>query len=360
VALDWDVCVLAPIGVERLSARFRFEWSAPYGFPELRAYYRKPGRGPFAKARGWCNYLLALFRGLRKVRKKHGKPLLVHVHVLARIGLAALWLKWFRGIPFVVTEHWSRYCPEDTVSEFHNPLRKALTRLVIRQAAAVTTVSRSLQEAMQSHRLRNPSWYVVPNTVDVTLFRPAEGPGRQNEIPVMLHVSAMNDKPKNISGILRAFARWRQAGGRGRLEIVGDGPDREKLEALAGELKLGDAVRFPGRKNPAGVATSMQQADVFILNSRWENQPCVLLEAMACGLPVAAPRIAGIPEVVDNSLGRLFTPGDEEAMIRAWEEILNRKEEFDPEKMHRAISRQFSYEAICGKFSEIYRQILYD
>lgn len=95
------------------------------------------------------------------------------------------------------------------------------------------------------------------------------------------------------------------------LEIAGDGPDRKILEEMADVLHISVRVKFLGYQSPEQVRGLLKGADVFVLTSFAEGLPVVLMEAMAAGVPVIAPQIAGIPELVQNEYnGLLIPPGD--------------------------------------------------
>jgi len=114
------------------------------------------------------------------------------------------------------------------------------------------------------------------------------------------------------------------------LWIVGEGPERWNLEALAHDLGLGQRVRFLGPKR--NVEPVMQAADCGLCPSVWaEAAGLVILEALACGLPVVASRIGGIPEFVeDGRNGLLFTPGDHRELADRIRRLCD-----DPELRHR-------------------------
>jgi glycosyltransferase involved in cell wall biosynthesis len=110
-----------------------------------------------------------------------------------------------------------------------------------------------------------------------------------------------------------------------RLTIVGDGPERAALEAMA--APLGAEVRFTGYLSQDEVAEILANADAFVLPSFAEGVPVVLMEALAAGLPVIATRITGVPELVENGVsGLLCTPGDPEALAAAIEEVAARRD----------------------------------
>ena len=91
-------------------------------------------------------FTIAFFKGFAFLQKDWHRPDIVHVNVLTRLGVFALWLKLVYGINYVITEHWSRYLP--ITGTYRGIVRKFLTRIVVRHASAVSTVSRNLAQAM--------------------------------------------------------------------------------------------------------------------------------------------------------------------------------------------------------------------
>ncbi|WP_210528356.1 glycosyltransferase family 4 protein [Rubellimicrobium arenae] len=123
---------------------------------------------------------------------------------------------------------------------------------------------------------------------------------------------------KGVPVLLAALARARATRPSLRLTLVGDGPDRKKLEREAEALGLGEAVTFRGYCNQDEVARILSESSALVLPSFAEGVPVVLMEALATGLPVIATRIAGIGELVEDGVsGLLVPPGEEEALARA-------------------------------------------
>ncbi len=122
---------------------------------------------------------------------------------------------------------------------------------------------------------------------------------------------------KGLAGLLEAFAA---IDADAELRIIGDGPERDALEAKVAALGLSDRVTFVGRLPSSGVIAELLYADAFAMASFMEGLPVVLMEALAMGVPVIAPRVAGIPELVeDDASGLLFAPGH-------WRELTERLE----------------------------------
>jgi colanic acid/amylovoran biosynthesis glycosyltransferase len=127
--------------------------------------------------------------------------------------------------------------------------------------------------------------------------------------------------------LLEAMARLRERGEQVQLVLVGDGPDRVSLQALAQQLQLEEIVTFCGALNQDEVKAAYQRCDAFVLPSFAEGIPVVLMEAMAFGLPCVSTRIAGIPELItDGENGFLTSPSDIEDLVSRLHLLIN-----DPE-----------------------------
>lgn len=156
---------------------------------------------------------------------------------------------------------------------------------------------------------------VIPNGVDTARFHP-RWPDRalQQELnlapgmPVVGIVAALRPE-KHHELFLQAAALIRSAIAEARFLIVGEGPQREKLQSLAAELSLGESVHFLGTRSDVPEVLSL--LDVLMLTSHMEANPISILEAMACEKPVVATRVGSVPQTVDDGkTGYLAPPGD--------------------------------------------------
>jgi N-acetyl-alpha-D-glucosaminyl L-malate synthase BshA len=188
-----------------------------------------------------------------------------------------------------------------------------LTRFAITASDAVTTPSAWLAEATYEKLdvPRATAIEVIPNFVDTERFRPMK---REGGAPTLIHVS--NFRPlKRVGDVVRVFSRVRAATP-ARLKLVGDGPERAGAAALAAELGVAGDVDFVGeRVDLPGVLAG---ASVFLLPSETESFGLAALEALACGVPVVASRVGGVPEVVvEGQTGFLCPVGDVQALATA-------------------------------------------
>lgn len=170
--------------------------------------------------------------------------------------------------------------------------------------------------------------HVIPNGVDTERFRP-RGDARRElrqalaipaDAPVVAIVAALRPE-KNHELFLEIAARVKKLLPATHFVLVGNGPLRPALEATADRHGLSDAVRFLG--NRTDIAEVLSASDLFALTSRNEANPVSILEALACGLPVVAPKVGSIPETVrPGTTGELFPVGDAEVATRAWLDLL--------------------------------------
>jgi glycosyltransferase involved in cell wall biosynthesis len=142
-------------------------------------------------------------------------------------------------------------------------------------------------------------------------------------------------------------------------DIVGEGPERDRLIALAQELRLQEKMHFLGRRKRSQVAEAMRSCTVFALPSRYEALGCVYLEAMAAEKPVIGCTGQGIEEVIQPGVnGLLINPDDLEALTRSLSMLL------DDQEMRRRLGRSARHTILHGftlsdqaaQLSELYRE----
>lgn len=301
-----------------------------------------------------CRFLHYFFKYAHLINKEQ-KVDVTHVHVLTRMGALAYVQKILFGIPYIITEHWSRYLP--SVNGFSGFWRKKISKIVVKQASAVLPVSQNLAQAMQAQNLQNHNYQIVNNVVDDVFFK-IKHRHRTDKIRA-IHVSTFEDKSKNISGILRNIANISQKRQDFELIFVGIGIDYKAMYKLAKQLKLlNTLVYFKGELDPTEVAQAMVDSDFLLMYSNYENMPVVISEAMACGLPVLTTDVGGIHEHMDASKGILCPPKDDQEFCIAFEHMLNNYQQYDKSKISSYAQQQFSYQAVADKLNCVYQTTL--
>jgi glycosyltransferase involved in cell wall biosynthesis len=302
-------------------------------------------------------YLRCHLKGLKIIKKELGRPDLIHVNVLTRLGVLAMLYKWFTGTPYVITEHWTRYLTH--MDNFKGRLRKYLTRKVVRNASAVLPVTDNLRMAMESHRLINDNYRIIPNVVDMQMFRMEKDEIKDRSVKHFIHVSCFEDKQKNISGILRVLNRLSEKRTDWDCTLIGDGIHFEKLKDYARELGIeGKFAHFTGLRENEELSRLMREADFQVLFSRFENLPVVILESYACGVPVLSTDVGGIKEHMNPDLGVLIQSENEEELEEKINYLLDHSQEYLKEKLRAYAETHFSKEVIGKHLAEVYTSII--
>ena len=323
------------------------------GILELKAYYRKDESANLI-IRRWKNFLLlrkAFLKALEELIEERGYPSLCHVHILSRPLLAALYLKRKKGIPFIVSEQSSVYM--DGTFQRKPMLHKVLDRWAIKRAAHLTAVSPYLSEAMRKYGLGR-RFTIVPNVLPLEKYAVAP----QGKVGHFLMVADLVDKIKNVSGVLYAVQSISRTHPTIHLDIIGDGKDREKLQALSEELGISERVCFLGRLPNQDVLKYMAHAGCVVVNSRVETFSVVTGEALMFGKPVVATRCGGPNAFVNTDNGILVPVDDRSALENAMVHIMQHLGEYDPQKVRNSVSQHTSSESVGKAFLKIYEEVL--
>ena len=306
-------------------------------------------------------YALALAVALHDAVRKHELDL-VHVHYAiphaTSAWIACEMLKGERDLKIVTTLHGT----DITLVGLH-PSFQAITQFSILRSHGLTAVSDFLKrETVRDFSVPESRIEVVPNFVDTRIYRPGLEPCHRATLApdgekIVMHIS--NFRPvKRVEDVVEIFARV-LGEIPSRLVLVGDGPDLPRARVRVEELGIRDRVVFLGEYTP--VQELLSCSDLFLLPSGSESFGLAALEAMACGSPVVASRVGGLPEVImDGETGYLCEAGDIDEMAAASIKILSddkhRKELSDAGRAFAV--KHFSSECIVPQYEEYYRRIL--
>jgi glycosyltransferase involved in cell wall biosynthesis len=237
-----------------------------------------------------------------------------------------------------------------------------LDRIALRRFDAVGAVSQTIAEKLLSLGLRRERITVIPNGIDVHAFDVARSPGtpaaeaRKEQV---IGVIARLDLQKGFVYLLNAVATLRNSFPALRLLIVGEGPDRARIEQLVSGQNLGALVTFAGQQSDMpGVYASI---DIFVLPSLNEGLPMTLLEAMAASKPIIATRVGAVATVITHGeTGLLVEPADEAGLTNALSQLLA-----DPELRRRLaekarahVEQHYTAAAMIQEYLAMYRTVL--
>jgi teichuronic acid biosynthesis glycosyltransferase TuaC len=254
-------------------------------------------------------------------------------------GYAAVRVGRALGVPVVVGAIGS------DIRRRNDPITIRLVRQTMLQADAVVTVSEELRERAIAQGVAAEKVTAIRNGCDTEVFHP----GNRAEARQQLGFDAQSElivyagnllASKGLGELMEAFVELAKSRGRLRLAIIGQGPYGEKLKQRAEAAGVESLVIMPGRRDAAGIAQWMRAADVFCLPSYSEGCPNVVVEALACGRPLVATKVGGIPELVNETSGLLIPPRDTEALRGALDTALSKQ--WDSARIARTSTRSWA------------------
>jgi len=273
-------------------------------------------------------YLLALANRIVQVSREHRLDI-IHAHYAiphaAAAYLARQILASSAGAAAMVPSTITTLHGTDVTILGSDPSYRETVAFCIDQSDAVTAVSASLRDETKRDMPVHSDIVVIPNFLDCDFQSRAPDPALRRRFcapheKLVIHIS--NLRPvKQVDAVVRIFARIRERVA-ARLLIVGEGPELGKAEQLIKDLSVTEHVHLIGETQD--VVGLLSASDLFLLPSLQESFGLSALEAMACGVPVVASNVGGLPEVVvDGATGFLHPPGDVGSMADSAIRILS-------------------------------------
>lgn len=259
-------------------------------------------------------------------------------------------------IPIVTTLHGT-----DITLVGKDPAMAPVVQFSINKSDGVTAVSHALkQETLEAFDIKKDI-QVIHNFIDLNRFnRQNKDHFKQAIAPngerIFIHVSNFR-KVKRMEDVIQMF-NIVQDQIPATLLMIGDGPERYKMEELCRELQLCDTIRFLGKQE--AVEELLAISDIFVMPSENESFGLAALEAMACGVPVISSNVGGIPEVnIDGETGYISDVGAVEEMAKNALDILSSEEKLDAfRKAALAQAHRFSLESILPKYEAFYAEVI--
>jgi len=287
----------------------------------------------------------------------------VHAHWTFPQGLVAIVNKRLQKTPCVVTLHGS------DVHGLKHPLFSALNGLVARQSDVCTANSAATRNAVTDLNARK-NISIIPMGVDPSLFKKSNA-GTQKirdsihaKGKIILYAGRLI-RIKGVDQLISAMPAVIQKHPQAKLVIVGNGPERNNLLALSKKFGLENNTIFRKEMSQNRLVEWYSASDIFVLPSvlnpsgEKEGQGVVVLEAMACGLPVVGSKVGGIPSIIKNEkTGMLAKPGNPEDLSKKMCILLDNDglREQIIENARQMVLQQFTWESIAEKFIKLYIQ----
>jgi glycosyltransferase involved in cell wall biosynthesis len=318
------------------------------------AYYGKGTWGTWLeKLYSYKTYQQLQLQIFNTIKNTVGLPQLLHVHVAMKAGLFAKKIKEIYQIPYLITEHWTGYFPYSIPNlQSQGFLFKRATKMVFKHAQKVLPVTNHLGNTI--HQTVYPiEFTAIPNVVDTNNFTYL--PLNKN-LFTFIHLSYLNHQ-KNVVGMIEACSILKTKGILFNLVLIGN--ENNQLTDLAASLGLLNEIVFIKKAIPyQQVAQALQQSNALLMFSRYENLPCVIEEALCCGLPVITTRVGGIDEVINDTNGIFVPSEDVPALAAAMHQMMDTYSKYNNAAIAAAAQAKFNYNTIGKAIYEQYQQVI--
>jgi glycosyltransferase involved in cell wall biosynthesis len=297
-------------------------------------------------------YIRANRIGYKKLIEEKGKPNLVHLNILIKAGLFAYYLKLRYGLNYVYSENWTGFLSSNPVFKPFT-FQHAVYAFIANRSKVLMPVTENLKNALIGHGIKG-NYQIVGNVVDTDVFKPTLQADTNKKFR-FIHISHAVDDHKNISGILRAVEKLTNIRNDFELTIISDG-DLKPHITYAKKLEILDThVSFEHTLPTTEIAHRLSQSDCLILFSNYENLPCVIPEAMACGVPIISTNVGGIAEHITNETGILISPRNDNELVMAMRKMMDHYNNYSSQKLRAYAVKHFSYDMIGEAFHSAYK-----
>jgi L-malate glycosyltransferase len=298
----------------------------------------------------WCEAGMAAYH---EYEKKMGQPDLVHAHGRFMVaGLLALKLKRAYNLPYVYTEHSSRF-PSGYVPSLAIPLLNDIIDNCVRYIAVSKPLLAKVEETLDRDIGKAK---VVSNVLDPVYEAPF-GKKLSNTHFNFLNIANLEHR-KGLDILLRAFKRAFYGHHGYRLTIIGDGPQRSDLEELARYLELDHVVDFLGEKSKYEIVEILDKTHSFVFPSRFETFGVSVIEAMARGCPVIVTSSGGPEQIVHTESGIIIQPENENELVTALRDMGRNFSRYDLKEISACCMDQYGGERFIQHMEEVYGDVL--
>lgn len=260
---------------------------------------------------------------------------------------------YFKIKSYTVFEQWTGYLKEDNL--YKGIIRKFFTKHTIQNAGKVWCLCDYQKQSMIKNGLF-ANYEVMGNVVHTNIFK-LSNKGTNNK-KTFLHISTLDDRQKNITGILKPFKEIEKEGYDFQLIIIGGKDDYlNYAKAFANKLELKN-IEFKGIVSQEELPRYYQSADALVMFSNYETFCVVVYEALGCGIYVITTNVADLDKIISDDIGTIVPVKDEQKLKSAIIDVLENKIYVDSVKAHQLIENNFSEKTIGEKIFNYYQSLI--
>ncbi|MDN5049869.1 glycosyltransferase [Aliarcobacter butzleri] len=293
-----------------------------------------------------ANYIKMADKLYKEYIKEFGIPDIIHAHNFLYAGIIAKFIKDEYGVNYIVTEHSSSFVRNKLSSGKIKSIEN-----VAKNALKVTAVSSSFNNILKEYTKTNID--LLPNIVDDFFFQ-KEFQNKISKNFIFLHIASL-DKNKNQELLIKSFEKIAKLNHNVYLNIAGSGYMKKYLESLVKKLDIQKQVNFLGRISQEKVRDEMMKSNCFVLSSNFETFGVVLIEALACGLPLIATECGGPKDIVNKQNGILIKTNNQLELKKAMLYMYENSYKYDREKLRNGAKEKFGEKTFIENVIKYYK-----
>jgi L-malate glycosyltransferase len=292
-------------------------------------------------------YFKDTFRFIRKEILSQQKIDIIHSHLSYPAGFLGAIIQKREKIPCVLTEHsWIK-------KYFRSRIHKLCVLYTLKHCACVVAVSQALKDNINLYCKRQVQ--VIPNVIEMKKFSLSDALKKDNNLNIGI-LGGMGNFRKGLDILIKAVSLLKDM--ELTVHIGGDGKYLNTFKEMAKELDIAGKCIFYGEIKPESIQDFYSKLDFYVLPSRDETFGVVVVEAMACGLPVIATKCGGPEEIITKETGVLIDKENPQELARAIRSVAGNLDSYNRKAIRDYVLEKYSPDLFVASISEVYQELL--
>jgi glycosyltransferase involved in cell wall biosynthesis len=292
-------------------------------------------------------YFKDTFRFIRKEILSQKKIDIIHSHLSYPAGFLGAIIQKREKIPCVLTEHsWIK-------KYFRSRIHKLCVLYTLKHCACVVAVSQALKDNINLYCKRQVQ--VIPNVIEMKKFSLSDALKKDNNLNIGI-LGGMGNFRKGLDILIKAVSLLKDM--ELTVHIGGDGKYLNTFKEMAKELDIAGKCIFYGEIKPESIQDFYSKLDFYVLPSRDETFGVVVVEAMACGLPVIATKCGGPEEIITKETGVLIDKENPQELARAIRSVAGNLGSYNRKAIRDYVLEKYSPDLFVASISEVYQELL--
>lgn len=346
ISIQNDIIVIYARGNKKIKKLFEIESDKEeHGIRVIRIKYKKINSILSLFLYPWSIYSIYT----KFAKENNWKASIIHANTFIA-GIPSLLLRFKLKIPYIISEHSSAFARNKL-----NFIHKILAKYLLNKADIVLPVSLSLKNTLINFGLKS-EMNVIPNVIDTKIFKYVDN--KIEPIKTITHITNFADV-KNTELILKSVNILKERRNDFKVNIIGNGPNKNKYQSQVNSMGLNNYIKFLGRLDKYQISLELQKSAFYIQASNYETFGVSLLEAMACGKPVVVTSIDTFKEKITDTNGIIVNNNEANEYTKVISYMIDNFDKYDSKLISKLVHDNYSFDIIGNKITTIYQKLLF-